>query len=165
MIWLLMDGMRQCLERALSGRNMPRGEDGRPFGEPRVFVGAVPPKESARGGKADPFPFVVLRWTGSEDGREEWTEEIALILGVWGVEIEQHEHYVTNLAWAVRKTLAGQRTIGRWELDLPMRSRQPPHEQQPHPYSAAYVNSRWRARAPEAPLEGFDDMQPSEEMP
>lgn len=155
MIALLMLELKQALEQALTGRYMPRNEAGKPFGVPVVCLGALPPKE--RKGEAEPFPFVVIRWTGGEDSQADLLDEITLVVGVYGQEHGEHEIDAVNLAWAVRAALLGHRSIRLWQLELPIRSRQPPHEQQPHPYSVATISTKWRTSAPEEPVEDIDD--------
>lgn len=115
------------------------------YAAPAIFIGALPPKRSAKEEKD--FPFIVLRPSEGEDDEEDSTAVVKLICGVYTAqEVEGGVNDVMNMVDRCRRFLLEQQILdGRYVLNLPVKWSLGDEEERnhPHPFYHGTILTTW----------------------
>jgi hypothetical protein len=152
---LLLTALKELLEQAFSEvvyRDPAEKDDSltTSYTQPRIFIGALPPKRATAAQKED-FPFVVVRavsGTVPEDGS---TIEVRLICGIYSAgEPEYGVNDIQNMVDRILRVLAANRLLDRrFALELPITwaAGDDNEANQPHPYYVSIIKTNWTAPA------------------
>lgn len=117
------------------------------FIEPRIYLGALPPKRH-HGQDNEDFPFIVIRTVSGEDGSERCALTTQIICGIYTAGDEAGgANDIQNLLDRIRLHLLETRIFaGRFELQLPLSwSLGGEENNQPHPYYGGQITANWQA--------------------
>ena len=116
------------------------------FIPPRLFIGALPPKRK-HGQTNEDFPFIVIRSLSGEDGEENSDMQTQIICGIYTAEDEEGgSNDIHNMLDKIRANFLQKRTLGSFELQLPLSwtTGQDEERNQPHPYYIGEITANWR---------------------
>lgn len=122
------------------------------FIQPRIYIGALPPKRS-RGRDNEDFPFLIVRATQGEDQNEYSELNVEVIAGVYTTQDEEAGvNEIQNIIDRVRIHLLQHPLLAsRFELQMPMNWSAGTDEDrnQPHPYYVGNISTTWRYVRPQ----------------
>lgn len=159
MTFLLLKEIQALLKEAFA-HTVYKEPDGW-FVEPRVFLGALPTKRKIKGEEqGEDFPFIVVRAREGKDEDVGSSVDVELVLGIYSDQEPDDQattgagdNDILNVVDRCRRVLLQQRTMGRYNLALPLTWKLGDDDQrQPHPYYLAMVTARWEAPAIEQQL-------------
>lgn len=155
MSFLLLKSLKGFVNAAFAHTVFREPGEAVSYVNPRVYIGALPPKRHREDQNQD-YPFIVLRPATGEDGDDGSEITIKIICGIQTKEdaapIEAGVNDIQNMLDRCRRILLKNRILDKkYRLNLPLTwsngDDTDKDHNQPHPYYVGVITTRWQMPA------------------